>query len=117
MNCGNLQLAKEAMRLSCLFGEYRTVLCMMDLLSDAHKADPLIQGFYAMALAHTGKLQQAKEILERDGGLQCDDLREGDDSITSTYLFIIKELAKLEGKVLKDSDICVPEKLDFRMFH
>ena len=117
LNSGNLQLAKEAMRLSCLFGQYRPVLRMLDLLSDAHRADPLIQGFYAMALAHTGELERAKAILEKDGGLQCDDLREGDDSITSTYIFIVKELAKREGREISDCDVTVPQKIDFRMFH
>ena len=116
MNSGNLQLAKEAMRLSCLFGEYRVVLRMMDLLSEAHRADPLIQGFYAMALAYTGELEKAKAILEQDGGLQADDLREGDDSITGTYLYIVKELARREGRELKDCEVSVPKKLDFRMF-
>jgi len=117
MNINNLPLAKEALRLSCLFGEYAPALSMYDSLSEEHKNDPLIQGFLAIALAHTGKLEEAKAILEKDGGLVMNDIREGDDSVVTAYIYTVKELAKREGKELDESKIRVPAPLDFRMFH
>jgi len=117
MNVDNLLLAKEALRLCEAFGQHKVVLSMYNLLSDENKADPLIQGFYAMALAYTGSLEEAKAILEKDGGLIMNDLREGDDSITSAYIYIVQEMAKREGKQIDAEDVDVPKVLDFRMFH
>jgi len=90
---------------------------MYDMIPEANKQDNLIQGFYATALAYTGELDQAKEILLRDGGLVMNDLREGDDSITSTYIYIEQQLAKREGREISAEDVDVPAILDFRMFH
>ena len=117
MNAGNLELAKEAMRLSLSFKQPKIVLTMYDMIPEENKQDNLIQGFYASALAYTGKLEEAKAILLRDGGLVMNDLREGDDSITATYIYIEQQLAKLEGKELDAEDVDVPAILDFRMFH
>lgn len=117
MNAGNLELAKEAMRLSLSFEQTKIVLTMYDMIPDANKQDALIQGYYATALAYTGELEKAKAILEKDGGLIVYDLREGDDAIAATYVYIVQQLAKREGKELSADEVHVPEVLDFRMFH
>lgn len=116
-NPENLMLAKEALRLCAQFGEYNTVLNMHAMLSPAHREDALIQAYYAIALAYTGSYAQAKAILEQGGGLVINDLREGDDAITTTYIYLMQQLARKEGRELDAEDVDVPKALDFRMFH
>lgn len=117
LNRDNLMLAKEALRLCAQFGEYGTVLNMYAMLSPEHQNDALLQSYYAIALAYTGELEQAKAILEQNGGLVINDLREGDDAITTTYIYIMQQLARREGRELDAEDVAVPKALDFRMFH
>lgn len=116
-NQSNLMLAKEALRLCAQFEEYNTVLTMYAMLPEANRKDPLIQAYYAIALAYTGEYEQAKAIFDQDGGLVINDLREGDDVITGTYIYIIQQLAKREGREIRAEDVDVPKALDFRMFH
>ena len=109
-------LAKEALRLCAQFGAYETMLTMYDILDGTAKKQPLIQAYYAVALANTGALEEARTILERDGGLVIDDIREGDDLIAETYIQIMRQLAAREGRECSEETISVPESLDFRMF-
>ena len=99
------------------FKQNKMALTMYNMLPESSKQDALIQGYYAMALAYTGELEQAKAILEKDGGLIMNDLREGDDSVTAAYIYIVQQMAKREGKELDAEDVDVPAILDFRMFH
>lgn len=116
-NRTNVMLAKEALRLCAQFGVYHTMLTMYEMLPQNVQCQPLVQAYYAVALSNTGKPEQARLILEQDGGLVIDDIREGDDLIAETYIRIAQQLAAREGRVLRAKDVCVPRTLDFRMFH
>lgn len=116
LNPYDLPLAKEALRLSCLYEEYLPALSMAAMLSEEHQNDPLILGFRAIALAHTGRMEEAKAILDRDG-LVMTDLREGDDSVVNAYIYIVQTLAAREGEHIDPDDVKVPPALDYRMFH
>ena len=116
MNPTCLSFSKDAIRLCNHFGEYTAVIEMYGLIPEEHRSNPLILGYYAAALAYTGKPEVTKDILERDGGLEITEIREGDDTVTLAYIHAIKEIAKKEGKEISDSDIRVPEKIDYRVF-
>jgi tetratricopeptide (TPR) repeat protein len=117
LNSENLPLAKEAMRFAYEVKEYDLMLSMYGEMKPEHQKDALILSYYAIALAHTGKLEEAKAIFDRDGGLVIEDRREGDDATAIEYTYIVQELAKKNGKEIKAEDVKVPEALDYRMFH
>ena len=105
-------LFKEAMRTMVEIGEYELALSIHEL----YQGNPagLITFFKACALAYTGALDEALEMLM--GEIELPDYREGDDSITDLYKYIITQKAQLEGKTIQPECIEVPYHLDFRMF-
>ena len=74
-------------------------------------------GYRAVAYAHTGHLEEAEAILSANGGLQMDDVREGDDVFPLTYIYIQQQLAQRRGETLDAEDVKIPSLIDFRMFH
>jgi hypothetical protein len=117
LNPGDTALAREALRFAYEAGQYRLMLSILEQMGKEMASQPGVQMYLAFALAHTGKLQEAKDILTREGGLVFPNQREGDDSLTSEYVFIEQQLAAEHGKSPKYEDIKVPEAIDFRMFH
>ena len=117
MNCSNLSLAKEAVRLCDYFKQYNIARSIYeDSLSDECKRDPYVLGYYAAALAYTGSSAQTISILEQDGGLFIPDIREGDETITNAYIHAVQEQARSKGKIIEYRDVIVPLKIDFRMY-
>ena len=106
-------LFKEALRTIIESEEYDLALSTYHI----YKGKPagLIDFFKIYAMAHTGLLDEALELLL--GNLDIPDYREGDDSITDLYLYIISEKAKLEGKNISPEKIDIPQQIDFRMFN
>lgn len=117
MNNGDLNLAKESLKMCAYFKQYTAAGDIYESLTDECKQDHYVLGYYASTLAYVGRPAEAKEILERDGGLYIMDIREGDETIPNGYIRAIQELAKLEGKELAYEDVEVPEKIDFRLFN
>ncbi|MEG1491437.1 MAG: DUF5107 domain-containing protein [Oscillospiraceae bacterium] len=117
LNSGNLPMAKDAMRFAYNVQAFDLILSMYSNLSEEHKKDALVRSYYAYALAHSGKLLEAKEILDSDGGLIIVDRREGDDATAEEYMFILSELNKQKGVEAGEDELEVPAVLDYRMFH
>jgi tetratricopeptide (TPR) repeat protein len=117
LNPNDAALSKEALRFAYEAGQYSLMLSILEQMTKEVAGQPGIQMYLAFALAHTGKLQEAKNILTQGGGLVFPDQREGDDSLVNEYIFIEKQMAAQQGKSLKCEDIQVPELIDFRMFH
>ena len=95
--------------------EYEYVLMAYEMLPGELKARPLLKCLYANALAHTGRLGEAEQILVEDGGIDVPDIREGEVSTSDLYIFIQMEKAKLSGLALDAKQVDVPLALDFRM--
>lgn len=118
LNMDDLPLAKEALRFAYNVRAYDLILSMYSMLDEENKQDAMVLSYYAYALAHTGRLEEAKAILDRDGGLVLVDRREGDDATAEEYIYILRELDKKHGlPVRDDEDYDVPAALDYRMFH
>ncbi len=117
MNPSDLSLAKETLRFAYEAKEYSLMRSVYDSLTSEQKEAPRVQAYYAFALAHTGEPQRAKEMLEKDGGLEIPDLREGDNCVPEEYIYILRTLAAEKGETLSAEDVKVPRKIDFRMFH
>jgi tetratricopeptide (TPR) repeat protein len=110
---GDAGLFKEALRAMTESGEYELALAVHGNYAGA--CSGLIDFYKAYALAYTGKLNEAlKMVLD---GLDIPDYREGDDTITDLYQYIIRKKAQLEGKEVEGEEIDVPYHLDFRMFY
>ena len=110
----DLSLVKEAFKNFSEAGAYAEALEAYHGLPDASKV-PLVRFFYAEALAHSGNLAEAEDILFADGGIEVPDIREGENSTSAVYLYIQKEKAHREGKILKDDEIEIPFSMDLRM--
>jgi tetratricopeptide (TPR) repeat protein len=106
-------LFKEAMSVIIEAGEYELALTTYALYKG--EAAGLIDFYKVYAMAYTGSLDEALDMLIK--GLDIPDYREGDDSITEVYQYIIMEKGRLEGKTIRREKIEVPNHLDFRMFN
>ena len=110
----DLSLVKEAFKNFSEAGAYAEALDAYHGLPDASKV-PLVHFFYAEALAHSGNLAEAEDILLADGGIEVPDIREGENSTSAVYLYIQKEKARRLGKILRDDEIEIPFSMDLRM--
>ena len=109
-------LAKEVMKVMMeLEGDPQLMLKMCEVLSPEVHRRPFIRFSHAYALAHCGRLDEALRAITAHGGLEVPDIREGEVSISSLYIYIQKELAAQKGETLEDADIDVPFALDLRM--
>ena len=117
MNPENTGLAKETLRLGCGFKQYSLVCRVYENLSEELQAVPIIRAFYAIALGYDGQSEKGMQMLDEISRIVVPDMREGDDSITSAYIYCAKAVAAKEGRELDDEDVQVPEGIDFRMFH
>ena len=111
----DLSLAKETLRLFHENRWYKETLAVYASLPTAVQVVPQIQFLYANALARTGAIAPAEEILYKDGGIVIPDLREGEGSITDLLFFIATQKAKAEGKTVTLEEIDIPPALDYRM--
>lgn len=64
--------------------------------------------YYISALHRTGEDKKAYELLEKDGGLVIDDIREGEDSIAQLWSELYEKLYAVKGKI--------PYRYDFKAF-
>ena len=87
---------------------------LLDMLSPQVRTLPLIKLMQAFSLAHLGDLQKAEEILMEGGGLSVPDIREGEDSTSTLYLYIQSEKARLRGEDFDPSKVKVPFALDLQ---
>lgn len=74
----DLSYTKAALQLLIYCGQWQTVLDQIAMLSDEIGAVARIQLYKSNALYELGRYEEASTILERDGGLQLDDVREGE---------------------------------------
>ncbi|MBR2642713.1 MAG: DUF5107 domain-containing protein [Lentisphaeria bacterium] len=102
-------LVKDVLKLLILEQEYQTVLDLYPALAPIHQTRPMAKLQYAYALARTGKLAEAENVLLGNDGLYLPDVREGAVDITNLYIWL------QEQKGIPAEKIQVPTVLDFRM--
>lgn len=117
-NSKNVTIAKEAVHYAVLAKDYEAVKKIVGEMEGVCGRDGMLICNYAMALAHTGQLEEAKKIFEAYGDETVADRREGADGITDEYIYVLRELAKREGHpIADDADVDIPCHLDYRMYH
>ena len=106
---------KEVLKMLLELKAYDRMKALLDALTPELRKLPMIKFMHAAALAHTGDLDGAENILLENGGLDIPDIREGENSTSELYIFIRMEKAKLAGKTITPAEVDVPFILDLRM--
>lgn len=118
MNSSDITLAKEIMSVALRSKDYDIVKVIFGNIAESSKKDGLIQSYYAIALSHTGHLEEAKAIFEEWGDKAVVDRREGVDAITDEYVWCLKEIARRDGHPYPDDEEpWIPYHIDYRMHH
>ena len=115
LDVSDVPFVKEALKMLLGLGEYEKMFTVLDRLSPADAALPLIRMMKAAALAHTGHPDEAEAILTENGGLDIPDIREGENSTSQLYIHIKTEQARRAGKKIDPKSVKVPFLLDLRM--
>ena len=104
----NVKLTVEAFKTMREAGEYQLIVANAEYA----KVAPMAEFLLADALAHTGKLEEAEELLAH---LDIPDIREGEISVSELYVYIQMQKAAKGGTRLCAEDIDIPYQFDFRM--
>lgn len=104
-------LCESCMKMFLSNGFYHRIIETYVKLDDHLKESGRIKMYLAFAYAHTRQVDKADEIMNANGGLVVDDIREGEVSITQLWVLLFK----LKNPEVKEEDIIIPQKYDFRM--
>ena len=115
MRNDDLSLAKDCTKYLLAMKKYQNILDSFVFLAPQVAESPRLQMNHAMALAYLGYLDEAEQILLKDGGMEIWDVREGEFSTSEIYIYIQQEKAKKNGIILEAEDVDVPYALDLRM--
>lgn len=99
---------KEGFRILSYCGSYGILCDFYNTLTQELKRIGKLRFLYASALHHLGQNEQAYAILEENGGLEIEDIREGEDSIGQLFRELSYALTGEEGSV--------PHKYNFQAF-
>lgn len=112
----DISLAREMMLLHLTAEQYETMIKVYENAPQCIKNDGRVTMYYSFALLRSGNTEEADRILNADGGICVDDIREGEITITDLYLEIEEAKAKAAGVHFSRGNADVPRKFDFRMF-
>ena len=105
LNWKDLSYLKEGLRLLLLAEDAQAVLRIIDNLPDSLGCNKRILLYKAHALEKIGHLEEAFTLLNENGGLVPDDIREGDDSLECLWLRLNQKL---------NAQQTIPTKICFR---
>lgn len=105
----NLCYIKETLRLMALCQAFDQSVALIADLDETGKNDPRVQYYLAQALSESGRDEEAMAILEKNGGLEVPDIREGDLSIAKLW-------QKLHLALGKDPQAPIPQIFNFDAF-
>ena len=112
----DLTLARESLRTLVDAKRYMDVISVYKNLDVSISNDGRILMYYCYGLLGIGKVDEAFERLNKDGGIVVSDIREVETTITELYIDIMEAFAKRENKPFDPIEVEVPKKFDFRMF-
>lgn len=90
---------KEGFRILSYCGCYETLCDFYETLTQELKNIGKLRFLYISALHHLGRDEQAYTILEENGGLEIEDIREGEDSIGELFRELSYALTKEKRSV------------------
>ena len=77
--------------------DYKRIIKLYNKLSEEVKKDARVKMFYAIALYNEGKIDEAWDILHKDGGIVLIDIRECEKTLTFLYIDLVIARAKREA--------------------
>lgn len=99
---------KEALKILGLCKEYGRLIRWYENLDKNTREIGKVKYYYIHALHKTGEDKKAYELLEENGGLVIDDIREGEDSVASLWSELYENLFGVKKSV--------PYRYDFKAF-
>lgn len=99
---------KEAFKILSLCEAYDMTVRFFETLSGEQQKIGKLKFYYISALHQTGEEEKAYRLLEENGGLVIDDIREGEDSIAQLWSELHESLHSVKETV--------PYKYDFKAF-
>ena len=99
---------KEALKILGLCKEYGRLIRWYENLDKNTREIGKLKYYYIHALHKTGEDKKAYELLEENGGLVIDDIREGEDSVASLWSELYENLFGVKKSV--------PYRYDFKAF-
>lgn len=99
---------REGFRILYLCGAYKGLCSLYKKLDESMQKINRIRFYYISALHKLGKDKKAYRLLEKDGGMELEDIREGEDSIAQLYCELYRSLYGKEPEI--------PHKYNFKAF-
>ena len=90
---------KEGFKILISCEAYTELCASYKKLSKKLQADSRLRFYYIQALGESGKEEKAYELLEKDGGMVLDDLREGEDSLGQLWKKLHDAVSEEEEEV------------------
>ena len=95
----DLSYLKEGFRLLARCSAWEEILALYPQLSETMRADGRLRFYECLSLSETGDAERALALLEEDGGLVPDDVREGETNLGGLWKKLQKELTGKEAPV------------------
>ncbi len=108
MECRNLSYLKESFKILYLCEANKEIVNIFEKQDKEIQEVGRLKFYYVSALHKMGKDRMAYEILEKDGGIVIDDIREGEDSVAQLWRELYEKLYGAEADV--------PYRYDFKAF-
>lgn len=111
MKPDDYSLVENLMKLLLNEESFQEVISLYDMLHKRVQEVGRMKMYLSFAHAKLGHLQEAADLMNNQGGLKVDDIREGEVSITDLWILI----HKLLNPTVEEENIQVPMAYDFRM--
>lgn len=106
----DLSLAKDCTKILLDCSKYKRLLKLIESYPDNIKNDTRIQMYKIFSMLRTGDVFKADELLNKDGGLEIADIREGEISITDLWCEIQKRKNNCDSIDISK----IPQKFNFK---
>lgn len=100
MRTEDLSYLKEGFRILSLCGAWTRICRLYPSLPETMQADGRLRFYEVLALDETGSPKQAFELMEADGGLVLDDVREGETNLGGLWQRLQKSLPEKRSRCL-----------------
>lgn len=110
LDCSDYSLCESCMKVLLNTKAYDLIIESYELLDDQFKEIGRLKMYLAFAYAYKGNTKEADFIMNGNGGLDVNDIREGEVSISELWILIYK----LKNPTVKE-DIILPQKYDYRL--
>ena len=94
-----LSYVKEGFKLLTMSESYEDLCEFYGQMSEEHQNNSRIKFYYIKALGEIGEEKKAYELLEENGGLILDDLREGEDSLAELWTELHEKVYGEKGEI------------------